>query len=570
MSLKKVHIIAIQERYLDAITKQVKEVLGDKIMIQPTSLKDLHGDTVIAGDIVILSNEMIKGLVIQLIPKDCQWIIGKRDINFANTKELLKLPQGKTILVVNDTNTNTEETIQSLRETVFEHHYISYSPDKEIPESIDYIITPGEKHLLPRGFEKVIDIGSRLLDLDTFDQLLNLLGLEHYRPQMIKRYFKSLVSLSIDNTGELSLKTNSVRDIRDVAQYRFDDIVAVSKPMQEIVTLATSFSKTEKLIHIEGESGTGKSMLAQAIHNNSNFSSGPFVTINCSTRDFSMIEKELFGTVENDEISIGLLELAKHGTIYIEEIGVLPILFQGRIYQALQEKIFYRVGGQTPIPLRVRVITSNTKNVMELVNDGKFRQDLYYSMSMFSLTVPTLAERKEDFIPLIEDIKARLKRTNIHFTQEVMDIFLNYNWAGNVKELYNVITYLSFIGEQIIKIESLPINLRSRQKSEEFESIISSETRRKEIIEKIEEHGFLDESIEILKIYNDGKKERTSFGRLTIKKYLEEKGINLTEQQLRIRLEILQQLGLLIVRQGRAGSTISRSGEDFLYSLGTF
>ncbi|CAM3572019.1 sigma 54-interacting transcriptional regulator [Cytobacillus oceanisediminis] len=565
MSVRKVHIIAIQEMYLDAISKQVKEVLGDKVIIQPTTIKDLHNDTVASGDLVLLSNKRIQGIVTQIIPKDCPCIIAKRDINVANTKELLSLPSGQTILVVNDTKTNTSETIQSLQETFFEHTYIPYSPEETIPDSIDYIITPGERHLLPRGLLKVIDIGPRLLNIDTFQKLNSILEIDTCYSQLVKRYIKSLISLS-DAKNELA-GTNRTKEIWNTAMYRFEDIVAVSKSMRETVTLAKGFAKTENVIHVQGDAGTGKSMLAQAIHNESRFSQGPFVSIYCSSRDYHIIERELFGSESDESISLGLFEIAGHGSIYIKEIGELPLFLQRKICRVLREKEFSRIGGSQSIPLQARVITSNTKALKELVNEDALYPELYYLLSPFTLKVPSLLERKEDFISLIENIKFRIKRNDMKFTNDVMNQFMNYEWGGNVKELYNVISYLSILDEPIIDLESLPIYLRPDERSKGFVKMIQNEMNPNEIISKIEEHGFLDESLKILRIFCEGKKNHTSYGRLALKKRLEENGMNLSEQQLRMRLEVLQELDLLIVRQGRAGSTISRRGEEFLEHL---
>lgn len=564
MGVRKVHLIAIEERYLETITKQVKEVLGDKILIEPRTLKNLQVNTVLSGEMVVLSSNLIKGLVMELIPEDCPCIIAKRDINYANTEELLSLTPGKSILVFNDNKKNTEETIHSLRNTFFEHTYIPYSPENPIPKTIDYIITPGERHLLPGGLKNVIDIGPRLLDISTFEELLNLLDIKEEQSQLVKRYLKALVSLSLNLKSNLQEETNSFKDIRDVAQYRFEDIVAVSEPMKKVVTLAKKYAKGNNIIHIEGEPGTGKSMLAQAIHNHSFLSYRPFISIDCASRDYETIEKELFGSEDGEGISQGFLELAGNGTICIKEIGELPYLLQARIYSVLREGKFSRFSGRETITLHARVITTNTRDCKKLVEDGLFYPDLYNLLSAISIKVPSLSERKEDLLPLMEDVRRRIKRSNIHFTSEVINYLASYKWRGNVKELYNVITHLSFLEEETIDIHSLPFYLRPNEKAENLMQVLNPELDTKELVSKIEEHGFLEENIEILKAFLEGKKERTSFGRLELKKRLAVKGIYLSEQQLRMRLEVLQELDLLLVRQGRAGSTISRRGEEFL------
>ncbi|MFF2450741.1 sigma 54-interacting transcriptional regulator [Neobacillus sp. NPDC058068] len=562
-SNRAIHIIAIQENYLEEITKQMKDVLGHEIMIRPTALKELRANMVHDDDIVVLSHHMIKGLVSQLIPADCPCIIAKRDVNFANARELINLPPGQKILVVNDTKTNIEETVASLRETIFEHEYYPYNPDESIPDSIDYILTPGELDFLPTGLIDVINIGSRLLDIETFYDIATALGLKNDQTQIVKRYFKTLVSLSTEyDEGKRSAKTNPIKDIRNVSSYSFQDVIAVSESMQKVVQLGKEFAKTPLPVHLYGEDGTGKSMLAQAIHHHSCQSGNPFISINCKSKSTDMLERELFGSEESHMISIGAFEVAENGTVYLEDADELLIPLQNRIFRAIKEKKFHRVGGTKSIPFQARLISCSKQGLIWQTESGEFNHSFYEALTSLSLKVPSLKDRREDFVALIEDIKGRLKKTDIILNQDVMNQLLNYEWPGNVTELYNTITYLSFLGEQTIEVELLPLRIRIEESN--FQPLPLSEINPNEAIRKIEAHGFLEESVEILRIFEGGKRERTSYGRLTLKKHLEEKGINLTEQQLRMRMEVLQELDLLIVRQGRAGSTISQNGEEFL------
>lgn len=309
MVVRKVNIIAIQEKYLDTITKQVKEIIGDNVQIHSVTVKDLHRDTVASDDIVVISNNQVKGLVTQLIPKECPIIIAKRDINYTNTRELLNLPPGQHILVVNDNISNSNETVQSLRETIFEHKYYAYLPEETIPETINYIVTPGEQHLLPQGLSNVIDIGARLLDISTFEEIINLLEIDYPKSQIVKRYFKACVSLSGNGDDN---EPHHTKEIPGVAQYHFKDIISESDSMKEAVQLAKRYSmdSSKTYIHIEGELGTGKSMFAQAIHNFSDKSELPFVSINCASKDIHILEKAL-GLANPD---YGLIN-AKNGTV---------------------------------------------------------------------------------------------------------------------------------------------------------------------------------------------------------------------------------------------------------------
>lgn len=560
MSQKKLWIIGIQEEYLEIISKQVNVVFGDQISIDTLTVKDIRRNTIEPHHVVLISVHQIRGLVVPLIPEDCPIIVGKRDINYVNTTELLKLPPGQKILVVNDTKENTEETVLSLRKTFFEHEYIGYLPEEPIPNDIDYIVTAGESHLLPNSLPNVIDVGYRVLAYQTLETIQKLLSMDYDSTTLIPRYLKSCISV-FENQNTKNINLN---DARNRAQYSFEDVIAVSEEMKKSINLAKFYAIDRKVttILIEGEHGTGKGMIAQAIHNYSEKSEMPFITMDCTQKDNDLLERELFGSEQNGELSYGVFELVTNGTVCIREIGSLSLTLQKRILTVLKEGRFNRVDGRIKIPLLSRVIVTVSSNVKTLVNQGVFLPELYEFLSLHNIMVPPLRERREDIIPFINNIKARLGR-ELHFNQEVMDYFLSYHWPENVRELYNTITYLSIKDEEIIGIESLPFYHHSDNSTERFISHQDVNS----IIENIEKHGFLNESIEILKAFHEGKKNHVSFGRKALKQFLDEKGVELSEQQLRMRLEVLQKLGLTNVRQGRAGSTISRGGEEFLKAL---
>lgn len=215
------------------------------------------------------------------------------------------------------------------------------------------------------------------------------------------------------------------------------------------------------------------------------------------------------------------------------------------------------------IKTNVRIITSSQLPLDHTNKNNHLNSSLYALLKPFSIYLPPLKERKEDFKILIDDIKQRLNRNDLTFSNEVMQFFNKYKWPGNIKELYNVISYLSCLENQTIDINSLPIYLRNSPNQIHIENQFSNNEYEK-IVNKIEEHCFLDEGIEILKVLHKGKQELKSYGRLSLKKELKKMNITFTEQQLRLRLEVLNELKLIIVRQGRGGSTISRFGEDFL------
>jgi len=566
-------IISIQDEFLSAISKQMTGIAGDLIKIRPISIKNLARETISEGEIVLLGANFILPLVQPFLPKGVKWIEAKRGLNFANIKKLLNAPQGKNILVVNDTDHTTEETIQALRETVFEHNYYAYAPDTPIPEHIDYIITPGEMQLVPEGDMKVIDIGYRVLALETVFEIFEALELDCQQFFLTNRYMKSLLALS---NGNNAFKIDSAFSKwteytgGKTAKYFFDDVIANSQAMNDVLKIAKRLAKTGDPVHIFGETGTGKRMLAQAIHNDSLVKTGPYLHINCAARPLDVLERELFGTESGGQSSSGLFELADGGTLCIEEIDELPVSLQGRLLQVLEEGQIIRVNGHSPIPIQVRIITTSDTDLSMLVDEGKFRRDLFYYLAALTCKVPSLSERKEDFEPLIQTyLQSHLHRGDLVIPPDMIKLLQQYPWPGNVIELFNALSYIACLEEKEVTLELLPFYIKGRLQNAAVESLPQgmNESELNELFMKIEEYGFLEESLAILEVFDLGKKQHTSFGRAIVKEKLQEKDITLSEQQLRTRLEALNQLELLNVRQGRSGTTISRKGELFLQTL---
>jgi hypothetical protein len=210
---RKVHVLSIQEEYLKIISTQLIQVLGDRIEIAPLTIKELKMNIILPNDIVILSKEILKGITRPFIPVSCPIIIGKREINIVNTKELIRLPDGQNILVVNDTFEHSKETAFSLENIYFEHHYFVDDGVSPIPESIDYIVTPGEKQLVPEHFTNVIDIGPRLLDYQTFLELSNLIDENYDKHHLINRFMKSQISLANEFIHDLDKMTEANRKV---------------------------------------------------------------------------------------------------------------------------------------------------------------------------------------------------------------------------------------------------------------------------------------------------------------------------------------------------------------------
>lgn len=237
-----------------------------------------------------------------------------------------------------------------------------------------------------------------------------------------------------------------------VAQFTFADIVTASPTMQRVIAQAKEFAMAEATILITGETGSGKEMLAQSIHNASRRKNGPFVAVNCAAVPESLLESELFGYEEGAFTGArkggkkGYFELAHHGTLFLDEIGELPLNLQARLLRVLQQKAIMRVGGDRVVPVDVRIIAATHRDLEEAVKAGAFRRDLYYRLNVLRLYLPPLRQRQED-IPLlvqqlVEKICCRTGRLPPAIGPEVLQVFQRYAWPGNVRELENILERL--------------------------------------------------------------------------------------------------------------------------------
>ena len=264
------------------------------------------------------------------------------------------------------------------------------------------------------------------------------------------------IVITFQDAGHLQAVENKVR--RElylkghVAQHTFENIITCSTTMKNVIEQARQFAQAEAAVVITGETGTGKEMFAQSIHNNSDRKDGPFVAVNCAAVPENLLESELFGYEEGAFTGArrggkkGLFELAHNGTIFLDEIGELPLKLQARLLRVLQEKAIIRVGGDRVIPINVRIIAATHRNLEESVNKGTFRQDLYYRLNVLRVSLPPLRERKDD-IPLLidrllEKICRRTNKARPIISDKVLKIFSSYHWPGNVRELENILERL--------------------------------------------------------------------------------------------------------------------------------
>ena len=275
---------------------------------------------------------------------------------------------------------------------------------------------------------------------------------------LVERAFQQ-IHLKKEN---LQLKSNIETAIRP------DNLIGDSAQMQKILSLIQTVAPNDTTVMIRGESGTGKELVAKAIHINSNRRYFPIVTVNCGALSESILESELFGHEKGAFTGAhyrrkGKFEMADGGTIFLDEIGSITPKTQVELLRVVDTKQFSRLGGNDVIKSDFRIITATNENLEELVKDGKFREDLYYRLNVFSVTIPPLRERPED-IPLLAYYFLKKYTTAMNkkiedFSPEAMEFLTHHNWPGNVRELENAIERAVVVcRDPKIKIEDLPFH----------------------------------------------------------------------------------------------------------------
>ncbi len=249
-------------------------------------------------------------------------------------------------------------------------------------------------------------------------------------------------------------------------KFRFENMIVNSPAMENVVQMAGKVARSDATVLILGESGTGKELLARGIHYNSPRATKPLVTVNCPSIPDTLLESELFGHVRGAFTGAikdrkGKFEMADGGTLLLDEIADLREDVQAKLLRVLQEREFERLGESTPIQVDVRLIAATNKDIEKLVSDGKFREDLYYRLSVVPITIPPLRERKADIPYLVEFFIERYKKDKkVTVDSEVLEILKTYNWPGNIRELENVIERaLVLSGKPRISPQDLPVHL---------------------------------------------------------------------------------------------------------------
>lgn len=657
--MKSILVISMGSNTAEAIVNQLVGFLPKDITIDHKLLKNISEEH-IQHDIIVFTSEFTCKLCHKYIDVNIPYVTAGRVINHKNIKGLISLSAGTRVLLVNDSKDSAKEAIAQLIDIGLDHLvYIPYYPQIDEYESLSIAITPGETQLSPHCVSTIMDIGTRIIDIQTIYEIHNLLGIKAiYNESLVVEYIKDIIEISksIDTSRRAEKATNEILEtIFDTVEYgiayldrnfnfikvnsklqfilgkkrkdilnksintfidnfsydattenhvgltisdecyiadiekiivdnssgylmifnkvnnvqsngksakalvpsnlhTFEDYITIDNRVLESLDLSKKFAKTEATILIEGENGTGKEILAQGIHMHSYRRDKPFIPVNITAISPNLLESELFGYVEgaftgaSKNGKIGLFEIANGGTIFIDEIGDAPMDIQVKLLRVLQEKKIRRIGGMDEISVDIRVITATNKDLLSLVDKGIFREDLFFRLNIIPIRTLPLRMRLRDIEHLL------LHFFNIYFrgyqigsVDEVFDgdtlsYLNNYRWRGNVRELINLVEYLSYI------YNGTPLDLNSLPHYFLDQTINNSKRLLSE-----EEVWILD------CIYN-----QPGIGRVALAKLAKESKQGIGEGKIRSILSNLLEDKLILQNNDKRGSKISNMGLTLL------
>jgi PAS domain S-box-containing protein len=252
-----------------------------------------------------------------------------------------------------------------------------------------------------------------------------------------------------DGDGQLSGVVATIKDVTEESAPQKREVIAESVPMRDVLNFVRRVASSEATtILLEGENGTGKDLVAKTLHYQSTRQAEPFIAINCAAIPDSLLESELFGYEKGAFTDAraqkrGIFELADKGTLFLDEVGEIPLMLQAKLLRVLEEQSFRRLGGLKDIQLDLRVIAATNKNLREAVKEGAFRQDLYFRLNVIQILIPPLRDRAEDIVPLtrffIEHYNRKFKRNIEGVSDSAAKLLMYHDWPGNVRELRNAI-----------------------------------------------------------------------------------------------------------------------------------
>lgn len=335
------------------------------------------------------------------------------------------------------------------------------------------------------------------------------------------------------------------------ARSTFGDIIGSSPELIRAKGIARQMASNDAAILLEGASGTGKALFAQAIHNASQRAGEAFVTVSCAALNDEMLETELFGYAEGYNGSssgrTGLIEFAHRGTLFLDSIESMSNRMQAYLLRVLREREFTRPGSDEPVSVDVRVISATSEDILKKVQEGSFRRDLYYRLNVIPIHIPTLWEHRSDVAQLIDHFRKK-KDAEFELTDRARVALLQHRWEGNVRELENCIEYLKYTGIRMVDIDDLPdVVKESRSRAQ-----LRAELEKKSGLQ-YREYLVLRE---LGGVYGSG----AGLGRQMLVTRCLSHGNALSEHEVREILKKLDEMGLVLIRPGRGGSCLTEAG----------
>lgn len=357
------------------------------------------------------------------------------------------------------------------------------------------------------------------------------------------------------------------------AKYHFEDILGNSPVIVRAVENARQIANSDGAVMINGESGTGKELFAQSIHNSSSRRKYNFVAVNCAAIPDNLLESEMFGYEEGSFTGArkggkaGFFEIAHKGTIFLDEIAEMPIQLQSKLLRVLEEKKIMRVGSDKMIDIDVRIISATNKDLFTMVEQGEFREDLYYRLNVLPLFIPPLRERGDDIMTIFYSLSHRMN-SNMQLSPMASERLNRNTWRGNVRELRNVVEFLASKGKKYIEEEDLP-QLNNRPGSrQEKKSVLMNSTIIDQFI--LHEGREIELYYAVLFELSTAMKEGQRYGRQKLVEKVNEQGNLYTEGEVRKALNKLSEYGFIRSAKGRGGSAINSEGESLLEVMENF
>ena len=319
-----------------------------------------------------------------------------------------------------------------------------------------------------------------------------------------------IVSRAMDAIAAEQKQQSKKKDVR-VNTVTFGNIVGKSPALAHVISQASKVAATDVAVLINGETGTGKELFAQAIHNASHRSAGAFLALNCSAFSRELLESELFGYKEGAFTGAvkdkrGLLEEANHGTVFLDEIGEMALELQSKLLRVLETGEFVKVGDTKTTRVDVRIISATNRNLKEEIANGRFREDLYFRVSVFTIELPPLRQRREDILLLDQHFAERFSKQIgcpvPALSPDAKNLFLSYPWPGNVREMMNTMEHALIVCDSEVTREDLPIDMLSDESSTQADdSLDLKSVERNHIIKVLHHtHGNKTETARLLKI----------------------------------------------------------------------